>query len=56
MLRSGYLYGRDQFSLVWTNAPVGDYALTAMTTNHPNAPANPQHFYRAWPEADPPSL
>ena len=28
-----YMFGRDQFSLVWTNAPVGAYALTAVTTN-----------------------
>jgi hypothetical protein len=29
----GYFYGRDQYSLVWTNAPVGQYALTAVMTN-----------------------
>ncbi|HVM49791.1 MAG TPA: hypothetical protein VMU04_17315 [Candidatus Acidoferrum sp.] len=29
----GYLYGRDQFTLVWTNPPAGDYALTAVMTN-----------------------
>jgi hypothetical protein len=29
----GYFFGRDQFSLVWTNAPAGSYALTAVTTN-----------------------
>ena len=28
-----YLFGRDRYSLVWTNAPVGVYALTAVTTN-----------------------
>ena len=28
-----YKFGRDQFSLVWSNAPVGDYALTAVTAD-----------------------
>jgi hypothetical protein len=28
-----YTFGRDQFSLVWSNPPPGDYALTAVTTN-----------------------
>ncbi len=30
----GYAYGRDQCLLVWTNPPVGTYALTAVVSNY----------------------
>lgn len=28
-----YRFSRDQFSLVWSNPPIGDYALSAVATN-----------------------
>ena len=29
-----YRFGRDQFSLIWSNPPAGDYALTAVAANY----------------------